>query len=178
MATPLGGTSGDANLSAILAETTLEKQLVAMTSYAQQQQTAYNELETTTNAINLVAVQPTSTQVQLNVKGAVDDTAISQPFWDAAVVANVTALPPLGAGGETGDAATIAAIPSLEGQIAYVAAQLHLQEAAYNAAQPDATTQVNHVQVSVDYDTNLFDVKAAFDQSTAGLVSLVEAVPY
>lgn len=183
MATKIGGSNTSVNddLAAFLALTTLEAQAVFLCEYAQAQQAVHNSDEANiANQIAKVGVAAGSAS-DGSVIGAgsisnvsLSATAATGLVWNGFEAFGFDTESPLVA--DAGDTitdpglTTLLAIPTLPGQIAYVAAQLEALETAAKVLDPDLVTRV---RLAVDFDLRLGGVDLAMPVGSGVVSSLV-----
>lgn len=172
--------STDATVNTFAALLTAEQQLVYLCDRAVAAQRAYNTTDPAPDPlINRVAVVPGASGMAAQLNARLVDNAATMLLWNACQPLGVGETPITAGAGDAFANAQLDAlldIPTLAGQIVYLAAIIESAESAYNTANPN--TPINRMQLTPNYDQKAVAVAGLFPLTGSGNASLVGALPY
>jgi hypothetical protein len=175
-----GDTSTNAAVNAFIGLSSAEQQLIYLMDRAVAAQLAFNTTEPPPETlINRVAVVPGQAGMAAQLSAPLANDAPTGLLWDGCLTIGVSETPIAAAGGNVitdPSLSTLLAIPTLTGQIVYLAALIETEESDYNQVTPEATE--NRIQLSPNFDQRVVGVSAIFPLAGSGNAALVGALPY
>jgi len=179
MAAPLAIEAGDvvtnADLNDFLGYPSFEQQVVFAFERLRLAQSAYNTTDPPPDPlINRVGLAPGEAAVTGQMTCLLSANAATVPVWEAVQDIGVGATPFVAEAGDTvtnDDVNNFLAIPTLEGQIAWLTAQLEAREQAQ--ADIDPANAISRVRVLINYDSRTAGFIVALPYSGATIADSV-----